>query len=378
MRHAIVLAVLVGCASVGDPTGLTAPGMYTEADAAVRVFSPGKYQMDFSATGLHLPEHLLVNEGVVELFGADMPCFENRAGFSVIPALSAYAGVQAKTSEITPVLNGPAVVKVHVTYEVEYSCPGPETMHGASDFTFLPGGRIVREDVMVAPSTNTLGVVANCGCQQNSTMPHDLAFTSFWAFDPGKQATQVQANGSPVGAADNVYQACTMYPERAIGVSWQMQAGTSTGFHPNAAAAHVLYWASGAKTLDPSPRSITSAIQIWNTPPGAPSDCAKVLALLADVPIQIGNTVLESTDHDGIYRDAAVHTSSFTVTAHGTAVPAGFAISVDLGGATHALVTRSPAKDSIGVAQRESDNRFLIAFVDGLAANETVTIEPRR
>ena len=375
MRYAIVLTALVACASVDEPSGLTAAGMFTEADAAFRVFAPG-YQMDFSATGLHLPEHLLVNQGAVDVLGTDLPCFESRVGISVIPALSAHAG-GGTSSEIMPILNGPAVVKVNVTYDVDYDCPGPEKLRGETDFTLLPGGRIVREDIMVTPSSNHLDKTGSCGCQQetNPTNFHNLFFTSYWAFDPAR-ATQVQADGSPV--TEDVYAACTMYPDRAIGVRWEMQGSVGTRFHPNAAAAHVLDWVRDQTGLDATPQSITSAIQISNTAPAAPSDCGKVLALLDDVPLQIGNTLLNLTDHDGIYRDPAVHDSAFTITAHGSDVPPGFVISVDLGGATHARVTRSPAKAEIGVAQRETDTRFLIAFTDGLGAGESVTIEPRR
>jgi hypothetical protein len=375
MRYAIVLSALVGCASVDDPSGLTAGGMYTEADAAVRVFAPG-YQMDFSATGLHLPEHLLVNQGAVDVLGTDLACFETRVGIGVTPALTAHAGT-VSSSTIMPILNGPAVVKVNVTYEVDYTCPGPEKLKGETDFTLFPGGRIVREDIMVTPSSDHLSKVGNCGCQQesNPTNFHNLFFTSYWAFAPAN-ATQVQADGSPV--TEDVYTACTMYPDRAIGVAWETKAGTGTRFHPNAAAAHILDWVRDQTGLDPTPQSITSAIQISDSTPAGASDCGKVLALLADPPLQIGNTLHDSSDHDGIYRDLAVHDAPFTITAHGADVPAGFVISVNLGGATHARVTRSPAKDEIGVAQRESDTRFLIAFTDGLAANESITVEPRR
>src|ERR1043166_83211 len=106
MRYVILLPALVGCASVSDPPGLSVPGMFTESDAAVRVFAP-TYQMDFSATGLHLPEHLLVNQGQVDILGTDLPCFEGKVGVAVTPALSAHAGITGKTSEITATLNGP-------------------------------------------------------------------------------------------------------------------------------------------------------------------------------------------------------------------------------------------------------------------------------
>jgi hypothetical protein len=268
------------------------------------------------------------------------------------------------------------VVKVKVTYEAEYSCPGPETLQGATEFTLLPGGRIVREDNMITPSSNQLGLDLHCGCQQETDPQnrHNLFFSSFWTFDPSR-AKQVQPNGSDV--TEDIYAACTMYPDRAVGVRWEMRAGTNTRFQATPAM-HVLDWASNATTLDPTPQSITSAIQISTQSPAGPSDCGKILALLDDVPLQIGNTMLPLTDHDGIYRDPAVHTDSFEITPRDQAVPAGFVVSVDLGGASHAELTRSPAKTPLAIVQRESETRFLIAFVDGLAPGESVTIEPRR
>lgn len=381
MRYAIGLTALVGCASVGEPPGLSTPGIFIEQDGDnVRVVAPD-YELDFAATGIHLPEHLKVNQGTTELLGTDTACFESRAGFSVIPALSVDAGMPGKAarSEITTLLAGPAVAKVEVTFAVDYDCPGMETVTGKTDFTLFPGGRIVREDVMVVPSTHRLGMVGSCGCQQE-TQPqnfHNLFFTSFWAFDPGN-ASQVQADGSPV--TEDVYAACTMYADRAVAVSWAMAPGTATRFHPNAAMSHILDWVSDQTALDPAPRSVTSAIQVSSARPAGMADCGKLLARLADVPLQIGQTRLGATDHDGIYRDPTPHPDAFTITAPDTAVPPGFAISVDLGGADHAVVSRSPAADPIAIAQREieASSRFLFVFIDGLAPGDTLTIEPRR
>ena len=101
-----------------------------------------------------------------------------------------------------------------------------------------------------------MGMVGSCGCQQE-TQPqnfHNLFFTSFWAFDPSN-ASQVQADGSPV--TEDVYAACTMYSDRAVGVSWAMVPGTATRFKPNAAASHILDWVSDQMALDPAPQSIT-------------------------------------------------------------------------------------------------------------------------
>lgn len=377
MRHATILTVLVGCASVSDPPALAAPGMYVEQDSAVRVFAPD-YQMDFSSTGLFLPERLLVDHGAVDLLGKDLPCFESGVGIGVTPAVTAHAGMVGKAvhSEIQAVQSGPAVVQIHVTYRVDYDCPGPQTLSGETHFTLMPTGRIVRHDVMVVPSTNHLGLELHCGCQQETMQQnvHNLFFTSYWAFDP-TLARQVNAAGNMV--TEDVYDACTLYPDRAIAVRWTPQAGTGTRFHADAAASHILDWVRDATGLDPAPRDMVSAIQISNTPPKASSDCGKVLALLDDVAIDVAGAMIV-TDDDGIYHDATPHPGAFTIAPRDAPVPAGSVVSVDLGGASHARLSRSPAKDPVALIQRESETRFLFALIDGLQPGETVTIEPMR
>lgn len=379
------LAVLVGCAHVDEPAGLAGPTIAVTTDSAVHVIGPD-FQLDFAATGLRLPEHLTVNHGQVELLGDDACSLEGKIGVAVAPAVAAIAGTGhgevAARSQITTLLAGPAVAKVRVSYEVDYLCPAAQTLVGTSDFTVFPSGRIVREDFVTTSSTSRLTKVGSCGCQQE-TQPqnfHDLAVTTFWAFDPVR-ATQVQRDGSPVTSQrDDVLEACTMYPERAIGVAWGYQAGIGVRYQPHAAASHVLDWTASTDhtALDPAPRAMVSAIQISNQPPAAPSDCAAVLAGLADVPLQIGDAQAALTDHDGIYRDPAIHTGRFTIKPAGFAVPPGFAVSIDLGGASHAVLSRSPAAARVGITQREAGDRFLIVFPEGLAPTETITIEPKR
>jgi hypothetical protein len=379
MKYVTVLTALVGCASVSDPPGLAGSAMTVRTDGGVHVIGPD-YEMDFAATGIHLPDHLLVNHGLVDLLATDGCGFESQVGYVVAPAVAAAAGNQgdAVRSQITTPLVGPAVVKVHVTFEVDYACPTAQTLSGTTDFTLFPSGRIVREDLAITPSTTQLTKVGSCGCQQETDPQnfHDLAFTTYWAFQ-SNFGTQVRADGSDV--TEDVYAACTMYPDRAVGVAWTPQPGTSTRFHPNEAASHVLDWPTHSNTsLDPVMRFMTSAIQISNAVPAGSSDCAGVLARLADVPLKIGDTVLDTTGHDGIYRDPVPHTGAFTLAPFNVAVPPGFAISVDLGGASHATLTRAPASAQVGIAQREDADRFVIVMFDGLAKGESVTIEPKR
>lgn len=378
MEYATVLVLLVGCASVDDPPALTGPTLEVSTDGAVHVTAPD-YKLDFAATDIKLPAHLTVGDGI-ELLGME-DCSENLVGVAVAPAVAVAAGrphgSDAVRSEITAVLTGPAVAKIHVSFEVDYRCPTKQTAAGAIDFTMFPGGRIVREDVAIKPSTDRLIKVGDCGCQQETDPMnfHDLAFASYWAFRKGG-AHQVQASGDAIPVTDDVFAACTMYPELAIGVAWNPQNGTGARYSPHGTASHVLEWSSGSdpSALDPTPQSMTSAIQIANSPPAAPSDCAAVLALLADVPLQIGNTSLGATDHDGIYRDPATHTGAFDIKPITAAVPSGFAISVDLGGADHAVLRPAGV---VATAQREDGDRFVIVFRDGMNPGDVITIEPR-
>lgn len=110
-------------------------------------------------------------------------------------------------------------------------------------------------------------------------------------------------------------------------------------------------------------------------PPPSSSDCGeKVLSGIADV--AIGHTPRDRADDDGIYRDSVPHASAFDVARVNSAVPAGFAISVDLAGATHATMTRSDAMPPRVIAQREEGSRFLFVFFQELSPGESVTIEP--
>jgi hypothetical protein len=379
MSWAAVLVALVGCAHVADRTDFTDPPIQVTTDTAVHVIAP-TFELDFGATGLHLPEHLRVDHGLVDVLGVDDPCQgESLVGIEATPAVQASAGMRglASRSQITAVMAGPAVAKIRVTFAVDYDCPNAETLAGTSDFTVFPSGRIVREDTMVVPSSDQLGIVGHCGCQQETNPQnfHDLFFASYWAFDP-IGATQVQADGSAV--VNDVYAACTMYTPRAIAVAWKPQSGgTNTRYHPQLTASHLYDWpTANHKMLAPTAQSVTSTVAISDTPPTAASDCGKILAALADIPLQIDGTRLDVVDHDGIYRDPSVHSTKTVISAAGMAVPAGFAVSLDLGGASHASISRSPASTRVAVAQRESGNRFVFVFFDGLAPGESITIEP--
>src|SRR5262249_36026856 len=160
MRCAVFLGVLSACASVGEPPGMSGPALQLETGGAIRVIAPD-YKISFSPTGLHMPDHLSVNAPPLQLLGAQA-CNTNLCGVAVRRAVSAAAGTPGGadpggvTSDIMVMASGPAMVKIRVTYGVNYHCTAPQALSGMTDFTLFPGGRIVREDVAVKPSTSAL------------------------------------------------------------------------------------------------------------------------------------------------------------------------------------------------------------------------------
>lgn len=370
MSRAVVLcAVLGACADVPTPVAFAGLSLVVTTDGDGTHVKSDVFEIDFPATGVLLPTHLLDATGQ-ELLGSNPACAaESLVGVSVTPALTVAGGSSATSSKLTVVEAGPGVVKIRVTYAATYPCPSATSLSGSTDFTIVPSGRIVRED-SVQPTAEVLSPSASCGC---ATSQQNFAFSTFYTF-AGAGASQVQTDGTPI--ADDVFQSCSMYSNHGIAVSFAQLTDTHTRYHAGATAAHVLDWYANATTLPTDQKPMTSAIQI-----GAGATCQQLQAFLADAPISIGDTQLDSTDHDGIYRDnLAVHTSAFDIKPQPGKpnIPPGFAISVDLGGADHATITRSDGLEgTIGVPQREDGSRYLIFFPGGLAAGETITITPQ-
>ena len=316
---------------------------------------------------MKFPDHLYGAAGV-DLLGRDPACAAPSAiGVSAIPAITVDGGASATASDLEIVEAGPAIVKAHVTYASAYSCPDATAMSGSADFTIFPSGRIVREDLGVQATARPLSLSASCGC---ATTQQTFSFATFWTF-AGAGASQVAADGSAV--VTGATQACTMYSDHGIAVAFAGGTGTSAAFQLGATSAHLLYWVEDATSLSTQARSMTSAINLG----AAGESCEKILQPLNDSPIDIGGTSYASTDHDGIYRDTVVRNGAFAIKTPAMIAP-GWAVSVDLGGAEHATIGRTPdLGTTVAVSQRELGTRYLMFFPDGLAPGETITITPQ-
>jgi hypothetical protein len=266
-------------------------------------------------------------------------------------------------STATTLIEGPALVRVEVNYKVDYMCPGAQTLDGTSTFTMLPTGRIVRRD-SIQPSTDTLAPNATCGCESGSG---DLTFSTFYAFD-AQAAQQVDAAGATLG--DGTPQGCTIYPDAAIGVAFNPGDGTPRS---SGAGAHILDFERNTASLPNTRRETTSAIQIFSDDDLAPSFCEDILGLLAVVNLSV-NGEPRTTDLDGVFDDeGVVHTGPITLEPIDDPIPPGFAIQLDLGGATHATVSRPV--DRV-FRQRGPGNTYFFVFPDELDVGDSITIVP--
>ena len=301
---------------------------------------------------------------------------ERRVGVALFPAGVVASGDIADfggDSNVETLVEAPGLAKVRVTYDIDYLCPAIETFRGQSVFTFFPSGRIVREDIAIDPSDGGIepdaGAADSCGCGFTDI---DFFFTSFWAFaDTGFDEQVDENNQMPRDGVTSA--ACTMYPTHGVGVSWP---DASTRFHPSVASAHVYDFLANQNALPDETRFVTSAVQVRDDvrTPGA---CGEILAQLADPPLEVGEEHLGSTDHDGIYRPALEH-SGTTVIKTDEGIPGSWAVSLDLGGADHGRVTRQPdIEDFVRFhADPETPGNTVFVFLQGLAAGESITIEP--
>jgi hypothetical protein len=222
----------------------------------------------------------------------------------------------------------------------------------------------VRHDA-ARPSTTTLTIDGNpCGCNTDDK----FNFSSFWSFQPAAQT--VVPGGAAWSDATSAL-GCAVYADHTIGVGFSEL--SHTRLSPVAEISAFVYdWAHDATTLDPSERQTTSAILLSKETQA--SRCGEVTADLADPPITIGNTAGILSDANGVYPGPARQATSYTISSP-VRIPAGFAVSLDLGAVP--VITRTPAMEGDWYAAQAQDGRILVWFRDELAAGDTISIVPQ-
>jgi hypothetical protein len=362
-RWVVAAAAATGCVPVPDRPSDAA--LLTVNAAAGQVASTGsapiQFSLSFAASGVRMPESLFL-DGVDRVAPGTCPT-EAGIGIGVYPAFNASSpmrGGDEATSTLVFDWEGPTIAKARVTWNRSYQCVGRnQDASGTSTFTIFPNGRIVRHDA-ATPSTTQLSVDSNpCGCASDTS----FYFTAYWSFT---LTQNVAADGSPL--MDGAPSGCAVYPNHMIGVAWpDTDVRILSG---NGSSAFVHDWASGALTLPPNQREVTSAIILSEQT--APTSCGDVLADLDDFPIMVSG-VSVSTDDSGVYADDRRHTDPAVISTP-RRLPRGFAISLRVG--DYGEVTRSPELGGAWYATQRDGDRTLFWFRDGLGVGETISIDP--
>jgi hypothetical protein len=315
------LVVLTACASPGEP-GFLKTGVGLDDHSAY--FGP--VRMDFGAETVALPTALIIND--INYLAPRDPCKPSLAGVQLTPAVTAVGDVpNAPKSDVVVDLQGPAVLRLHTSYTVPFSCGGANDMLTATTtFTMFHTGRIIRHDDNVIASRSAYTTTAGCtsGCQAPQ-----FKLTSFWAFQPGEV---VDALGNKGTIRDKP--ACITINGHTIAIEYA-DPGTQT--ETMGGVARAVKDLSAAVTNWPPTSPLMQADSRLAFAFGTePASCQEALSALTDPPLELnGNPI---TAEQGIYvatqqayRDGARITAAM-------GQKNGFALMIDLGGAEHARV----------------------------------------
>lgn len=349
-------------------------------DPAAPTADPG-LSLRFPATGIRLPDSLKFPSNGDELVQKTACPFEGGIGTTLYPILQASGGDTPPgdlSSHADVEINGRAIVRVKVDYDVPYTCSGVHTMHGESSFTIMPHGRIVRHDTVTANTAALTDPTQGCGCGPGDS---GYFFNSAWTF-PGDTAVMVddtdQATTAP--ARDGV---CATYPATGVGVGVQWAAAErppSGGLRlvtdgPRASVIYDFLSGAGAPVVPAmSTGDVTSFVQLS---PGAAA-CSAILDQVREAPHTLTVNGMEAhLDGSGFYLEPTTFDSTI-VLATSNGIPAGFVVALDLRGRHHARLSASfSTDDGWFIPDRDpSTDRALFWFRDALAAGQTITIEP--
>jgi hypothetical protein len=396
MREVWLAVGLAACADIPDePFDDGAVTTRPDDTTGARIVSGPNYELQFGLAGADffpMPDRLVINNrDILEDATADC-AFENKIGVALFPGLvitsdPGHLGpngtAQMASIQLVEGMEGPGAIQYEVGYAASIRAGGgTQTLMGHSTFTFFASGRIVRHDSF-SPFTGAtpLAPLDPFGCSDGAFAGFFL--TSYWAFERTGSPTLVDVDGN--SPQDNLTtQACTSYGglESLIAVSWQTPgSGEGTRFDPNSqTTAQVFDFIPGESApIMPGQRNVTSAIKVITGGDVTPDRCGELMGELDDPPLMVDERMISSSDENGIYQDSGVHESTTTLRPAAGRLPLGAAIALDLGGATHAEVTKDPAdgaSDPVAYVQRLADGRTLFVLRDALSAGETITIEP--
>ena len=348
------LAVLAGCPSPEERVVVLVEGEVTATLEPSLTVTGLDWSMTFAdASRVRMPRSLQV--GNVEMLGTGQCPNEDLAGIALYPAVIASASEPSAQSEANIVWEGPGVVRVRVTYIVNYACATTQALSGASTFTFFPSGRINRVDI-VTPSSSVITPGESCSSCGSTAVFGGGIFTSFYRFarmpmfttPASAEITQINGAGPSEG--------CVETGDRRLGMAYLP--------NPSGIGARVFHdawifdWRRGGGTnLQPNAETVTSNLVVHGTPLASANDCTTTLRELEDVPLDINGAHVQPED-DGTY-EIETEDRSLALAPGSVELPHGFAVRlpVKLEALHHMHVTR-------GFESDEEDVRFSVQAIE--------------
>jgi hypothetical protein len=358
-----LLLLIPACASPGE-AGFQRGGTSIGEN---RDFYFETWQMSFAKTGPALPISLSRDNNGPNLLRMQNACDPSLAGVGLYPAVMAVGDAPGGTnSEFQVLLKGPAALRVRTTYAVPYQCGGStQQLTATSTFTFFSNGRLIRTDENIVAAQQPLTDSAGCSTTCKPNAPFDL--TSFWAFVPSMLVNEQGAVETPIRDKP----ACVIAEGLTVGVKY-----TGTGVQavdgPSGPTVQQSLGPGMSSSWpgDLAPQRAQSQVVLRSGT--NPADCGRVLATLNDPPLLVDGQPVEAVD--GIYQATTQPHRGATQIKTPAAMPDGFALEIDLGGATHARFLFNGEVSAYYLV--ENDGPYPIFFLPPITSTDTLTIEP--
>lgn len=338
--------------------------------------------------GFHFPDALMIDG--VDLMGHDTTaeCFgQDELGFLIAPSprISAHGGASPVANRLEPVLRGPAVVQVALTWATQLTCNSERKPSGTATFTVFPDGRIVRYDTMVDPSSASISA-STCSCGDTN---QQFNVVTFWTFAGAGFRTLYAPDSSNVvslpttSLASNLATSCIADPAHQVALAWRISNDTEISSSPALIRFGHTLSEVGPSMLASYAYTNNSAIFIEHADEAAGCMAASKRAQEYVTPSPLrANEVEVPMGHDGIYGgdDGSGGKPGLPVSGRVELtgpVNSSFAVWLRFPNAVDAVrATLETATGAWYMPQRVDDNSWIIWFRAGITAAQTIAIEP--
>jgi hypothetical protein len=341
--------------------------------------------------GFHFPDTLTIDGDNVLGHDATSECFgQDELGFLIAPTsrISAHGGASPVMNRLEPVLRGPAVVKVALTWATQLTCNPDRKPSGTATFTVFPDGRIVRYDTIVDPSAASIAA-STCSC---GDMNQQFNVVTFWTFAGAAFQTLYAPddNGVPLPLPPgrliaNYDTSCVAAPAHQVALAWRESMNTELSTSSTSIRFGHTLSDVGTSILASYSYENNSAIFIEHTT--EMDRCAeankRAEEYVTPSTLFVNQAPKMTLGRDGIYGgdDGSGVKPGLPVSGRVELtgpVKSSFAVWLRFPHAVDALrATLESATGAWYMPQRVDDTSWIVWFRSGITAGQTIAIEPR-